>query len=79
MATPTLRNVDESLAKALAERASLRDHTVEQEALLLLRGAVGTQKLSPAERVRRARAIAALGPQTQTTDSLDLLREERSL
>lgn len=79
MATLMLRDVDDDLARALAERAGLREHSVEQEALSLLREAVRGRQLSPAERVERARAIAALGARHQTTDSLALLREERSL
>ena len=75
----TLRNVDDGLARVLEERARKRHRSVEQEVLSIIRGAVGLVAMSPSERVGRAEAIVALADRPQTTDSLELLRDERAL
>lgn len=79
MGTLTLRDVDDTLTRLLRERARQRHHSIEQEALSILREALGHARPAFSERVERARAIAALSPRTQTTDAVTLLREERSL
>lgn len=79
MGTLTLRDMDDGLARLLRDRARQRHHSMEQEALSILREALGHGRPVSSERAERARAIAALTPRAQTTDAVALLREERGL
>jgi len=74
-----LRELDDSLARALRDRARQRHHSIEQEVLSILREAVGHGRPASSERVERARTIAGMTPRAQTTDAVMLLREERDL
>ena len=78
MRTLMLDNVDDELALVLGRRARAKGLSIEQEATAVSREAIGEIGLSSVERVRRARAIVAMTPRPQLTDSLDL-REERAL
>jgi plasmid stability protein len=79
MGTLTLRDVDDALTRLLRDRARQRRHSIEQEALSILREALEEIRPTSFERVERARAIAALTPRPQSTDAVTLLREERGL
>lgn len=79
MGVLTLHNVDDELARLLRDRARKRHHSIEQEALNILREAIGRESGVASTRLERARAIAALTPRAQRTDTVTLLHEERSL
>ena len=74
-----LSALDDGLSRAPAQRARAHSQSVEQEAVEILRRATLACPLSAMERITSARAIMAMTPQPQTTDSSDLLREERTL
>ena len=77
MATITLGNVDEDLLAQVSRRASQTQRSVEDEIKELIK--LGLSARADRERlVMAADAIAALTPPGHQTDSIDLLREERS-
>ena len=75
MAQLIIDDLDERTMEILRLKARANGRTVEEEARSILSG--GGSKLSPAERLATAKAIAARARYPQKTDSVDLLREDR--
>jgi plasmid stability protein len=69
-----VRNLDDGVIARLKTKAKLRGHSLEQELREILTRAA---PLSPAERLALADKIRAMTPQPLTTDSTDLIHEDR--
>ena len=74
MGEMTLRNLDEALLVELNETARRRGIGVENLAADLLRSGLRQHRQ---DRAAVARAILAAQPHAATTDSVDLIREDR--
>ena len=69
-----VRNLDEPVVKGLKARAALHGRALEQELREILTQA---SRLSPDERLELADRIRAMSRTPKTTDSADLIREDR--
>ena len=77
MAKLTLTDLDETVLDAIASRAAQNNRPIDREAEELLR--LGLSARAERERlVMVADAIAEMTPPGPQTDSVELLREERS-
>ncbi len=76
MTTLTVRNLDEAVVARLKQRAREHGRSLESEVRDLL--AHYANKPTPAEMKRLAQRIAATTDPARQTDSVDLLREDRS-
>lgn len=75
MATLTIRNLDEGVAKALKRKAKAHHRSLEAEVRQILAHAV--QRRSPEDLRALAERIAAMTPNVPQTDSTKLIREDR--
>lgn len=74
MAQVLVRNLEDRVIGALKLKAELHGHSLEQELRDILTHAAG---LSPQEKVALSDRIRAMTPQPLTTDSTDLIRQDR--
>ena len=76
MATLTIRNLDEDVARALKESAKNHNRSLEAELRQILTDHVHRPSRG-AELRALAERIAAMTPNVPQTDSVELLREDR--
>ena len=69
-----VRNLDDLVIAMLKTKAELHGHSLEQELREILTAAAG---LTPAEKVAVADRIRAMTPRPLTTDSTELIRDDR--
>lgn len=74
MAQLTIRNVDESTVSSLKTKAELHGHSLEQEVREILKRAA---ELTTDEKLALVDRIRAMQKRPLTTDSADLIREDR--
>jgi len=74
MAQVIVRNLDEHVVSSLKIKAELYGHSLEQELREILKRAA---ELTPQEKVAMVDRIRAMQARPLTTDSTDLIREDR--